>query len=213
MQIEIKNLMPEPLKELQKPETTLWNKIISLSPPLKYAVVAASGKGKSTFLNIIYGKRNDYTGQVLLDGKDIRKFKAMDWAKLRSNHLSSVFQDLRLFQNQTAYENIYLKNKLTDYFSSNEIKQKAEELGIDGLLNKKCGLLSFGERQRVAIIRSIAQPFNWMLLDEPFSHLDEQNSLIAAKMISESCQKNNAGLVIAALGQDSFFPYDEILNV
>ena len=67
-------------------------------------------------------------------------------------------------------------------------------------MERKCQTLSYGQQQRVAIVRALCQPFEWLLLDEPFSHLDEQNSTIALELIQEVCAAHNAGLIVTSLG-------------
>ena len=89
----------------------------------------------------------------------------------------------------------------------------AQNLGIENLLEKKCGELSYGQRQRVAIIRALSQPFEYLLLDEPFSHLDDENTQKACTLIETALAKNNAGLILVSLGEKYFLKYDkEIKN-
>lgn len=213
MQVRVNCPMPEPLAELNKSDETIWKQNSTLKTGKFYALVAPSGKGKSTFIHILYGKRNDFTGEVFWDERDVKKIKPAEWADMRSQKISVVFQDLRLFYDLSGMENIQIKNKLTNHLREQEINTYAEQLGIAHVLNKACKFMSFGERQRVAIIRSLAQPFEWILLDEPFSHLDKSNARIAAGLITDACKKNNASLIAASLGVDDFFEYDEILNV
>jgi putative ABC transport system ATP-binding protein len=85
----------------------------------------------------------------------------------------------------------------------------AERLGVTHILNQRAGICSYGEQQRIAIIRSLVQPFSWLIMDEPFSHLDNSNALKAAALINEECRKRNAGLVITDLEDDTHFPYTE----
>lgn len=170
-------------------------------------VEAPSGTGKTTLVSILYGIRHDYEGNVLFDGKNIRKISTDEWVKIRSEKFSAVFQDLRLFPQLTAIENIRIKNDLTKTLKEEEILHFAETLGIGHRMNQLCGKLSLGQQQRVAIIRALAQPFSFLLLDEPFSHLDQENSRIACGMISEACQKNNAGLLLTSLGPDNHFEF------
>ncbi len=176
---------------------------------MHYLVNAASGRGKSTFLHIIYGLRSDYDGQATLHGKDVRNFSPNDWAACRQRQLSIVFQDLRLFPQLTGLENIQLKNGQTNHLTEAAIREMAEHLGMTPYLNQTAATLSYGQRQRIAILRSLCQPFDFLLLDEPFSHLDEENIQLASTLISEVCRQQGAGFVMVSLGEEFFFSYDK----
>ena len=73
--------------------------------------------------------------------------------------------------------------------------------------------MSMGQKQRVAIIRSVLQPFECILLDEPFSHLDESNKSLAMNFISDHASKNNASIIITSLGEDYDFQWDSKINL
>ena len=75
----------------------------------------------------------------------------------------------------------------------------AEMLGMAEFLQRKAGILSFGQQQRVAIIRSLCQPFDYLLADECFSHIDHENSLKAYQVIREECDSQRAGLILTSL--------------
>jgi putative ABC transport system ATP-binding protein len=107
----------------------------------------------------------------------------------------------------TAAENLELKRKLRDYTSAPDLERMAGELGIDHLLHRTINTLSYGERQRVAILRALLQPFELLLLDEPFSHLDNANIQKAAGLILKEVQKRGAALLITDLEKDQHFPY------
>lgn len=207
MLIEFKNVLPIPLADTPLSHESCWKKETSIDSGNNYLVEAPSGTGKTTLINIIYGTRHDYDGNVLIDGKDINKFSIGHWTMLRQEFLSAVFQDLRLFPQLTAIENIRIKNGLKETLKEEEIHFMAEQLGVAHRLNQKCGTLSLGQQQRIAIIRSLAQPFRFILLDEPFSHLDEDNSRKACEMIAKACQKNQAGLLLTSLGPSSYFNF------
>jgi len=81
----------------------------------------------------------------------------------------------------------------------------ATRLGIGNKLDKKCGTCSYGEQQRIAIIRSLQQPFDFLLLDEPFSHLDEQNRSIAMQLIEEEATERKAAIILADLKPIEYF--------
>jgi len=207
----LENLLPPPLEDTDTSSSQVWRKSIQLDTARIIRLIAPSGKGKSTLIHILYGRRKDYSGKVLLEGDDIIRFDAGKWASLRQRHLSIVFQELMLFPELTGLENIQLKNHLTKYYEEPRIRDMAERLNGGHLMKKKCGIMSFGERQRIAILRALVQPFNWLLLDEPFSHLDEAHAHMGSKLIADECQRRQAGILIAALGDDDFFPYNQTL--
>ena len=210
--IELKYVKPFPLIENGiSASSEVFNTEGVFEKGKKYLVKAPSGKGKSTLLHLIYGLRNDYEGTIKLDGKDIKSLNYDDWATVRQKKLSIVFQDLRLFLNLTARENILLKRDLSDTPSVSEVELMAEQLGIAPYLNQKAETLSYGQRQRVAIIRALCQPFEMLFLDELFSNLDTDNIKIATEMINKACEKNGAGFILVSLGDEYFFNYDKTL--
>ena len=80
-------------------------------------------------------------------------------------------------------------------------------------MDKTCATLSYGQRQRVAIVRALAQPFDYLLLDEPFSHLDTANIKIATDIIQEACVQQKAGLLLVSLGDAYLFDYDKRVEI
>jgi putative ABC transport system ATP-binding protein len=86
-------------------------------------------------------------------------------------------------------------------------------LGIEAKLEKPLRTCSYGEQQRIAIIRALQQPFDVLLMDEPFSHLDEQNRQIAMKLISDEAVQRNATLILADLKKIDYFQADQILHL
>ena len=94
------------------------------------------------------------------------------WVDLRKHSLSMLFQDLRIFTELSALENVQLKNNLTGCKKKKEILSFFEQLGIADKINVKAGKLSFGQQQRVAFIRALCQPFDFLFLDEPTTGVD-----------------------------------------
>lgn len=203
--LTFENVVPAPLAEAIPAGSQVWDTHLSLEPGRHYHVSAVSGKGKSTFVSILYGLRQDYRGSVRFDGRDIRTFTPDDWATHRQRCFSIMFQDLRLFLNHSGWENILVKTDLYGPPDRPAIRRLANRLDVGSLLDKKCGLLSYGERQRIALLRALMPPFGWLLLDEPFSHLDHDNAGRAAGLIAEACASRNAGLLVTSLGEESRF--------
>ncbi|MBN1638697.1 MAG: ATP-binding cassette domain-containing protein, partial [Ignavibacteriales bacterium] len=178
-----------------------------------YLIVSPSGKGKTTLVHFIYGLRSDYIGSISIDGENITGLRKLQWANLRQKTFSIVFQDLKLFPDLTALENLLLKASLTEYKNKKDIFEMAEILSVQDLLNNKCSTLSYGQQQRIAIIRALLQPFNFLLLDEPFSHLDTLNTKFASDLINNECKNQNASLLVTSLSEDSFFNFDKRINL
>jgi len=209
----LSNVIPIPLKEQKIGHSEVWNTELNIPAGKKIFLSAPSGKGKTTFQLMLYGIRKDYDGIVKMDGTDIRTFGLNEWSAIRQNKLSIIFQDLRLFPDLSAMENIELKNNLTKHKSKDQILQMAESLGVAEFLNKKAGILSYGQRQRMAIIRAMCQPFELLLMDEPFSHLDKENIEKACKLIISETEQNGAGYIIASLGDRYSLDYEQTIQL
>ena len=88
-----------------------------------------------------------------------------------------------------------------------------ETLGIGTKLQVKCKTCSYGEQQRIAIIRALMQPFDILLLDEPFSHLDNRNSEIAMQLMLEESRQRGATIIFADLERIDYFPFTRIYHL
>lgn len=165
-----------------------------------YVISAESGGGKSSLCSFIYGNRDDYEGRILFDGADIRRFTIDQWCRLRRDSLSLLPQEMRVFPELTAMENVLLKNRLTDFKSEAEIRLMFERLELAGKVDEPAGRLSVGQQQRVGIIRALCQPFSFLLLDEPVSHLDERNNRIAAELVTEAAAAQGAAVIATSVG-------------
>lgn len=191
----------------------LWNKNLELNDEKKILIEAASGRGKSTFVSYLYGTRRDFTGSIFINDKNISSFTTDEWSDLRQNKMSVVFQDLRLFPNETAWENIYIKHRLNPSFPQNKIETMIDALGMKEYMQQPCNTLSLGQQQRIAIIRSLVQPFELLIMDEPFSHLDENNTQHALEIISDRCAEQNATWMITSLGSHHRMEFDKVIFV
>lgn len=208
MQIEIQNLIPHPLVEQNTSGSEIWkSESIKFFPGKNHLIFSESGKGKTTLLSIIYGIRVDYDGQVSFDGKNIRSIGHKKWSQLRQTSLSYVFQGLNLFDEISAFDNILVKNKLTNHKTEDEIFAMAEMLKIDHLMKNNVRILSYGQKQRVSIIRALCQPFEFIMLDEPFSHLDENTKDLARNLIFQEATKLGAGVILSSLSDKNTTSY------
>ncbi|MCW3462340.1 ATP-binding cassette domain-containing protein [Chitinophaga nivalis] len=211
MQIQISHLMPIPLQEkLRQRHSDIWNQDVSFKPGTFVKIKAPSGTGKTTLIHYLYHIRNDYTGSVSFANRPWPAYSKNELAAVRQQQLSVIFQDLRLFEQLTALENIELKRTMlpNPYCTTEKIREMAAQLNVSHVLQQSGKTLSYGERQRIAIIRALAQPFQWLLMDEPFSHLDEENTRLAAALIARECKDRQAGFILTDLDHDQHFIYD-----
>jgi ABC-type lipoprotein export system ATPase subunit len=213
MQIQIHQLSPVFLEEEKINHSQIWNKELLFHKGEKIQFVAPSGSGKTSFFHFLYGLRKDYSGHILFNNKNIKDFNAEEIANCRSSQISIVFQDLRLFADHSAYDNIYIKQLLNPFVDAEPINEMAKRLGIYSKLKQMANICSYGEQQRIAIIRALQQPFDFLILDEPFSHLDEANSHKAMQLIMQEVQKRNAGIILADLSEVNFFKADRTLKL
>ena len=213
MFLQIKNVLPAYFNETAKQQSEIWGKDLRFDKAEFIKIVAPSGSGKTSLIHFLYGMRQDYTGAVTYSEQSIKNFSAEQFSGFRKDHISIVFQDMRLFPEQTVFENIEIKRQLNPYHETGKIKEMAERLGIGNKLNLKCGSCSYGEQQRVAIIRSLMQPFEFLLLDEPFSHLDNNNSEKAMQLMIEESKKREAAIIFADLERVDYFPFTRIYHL
>jgi putative ABC transport system ATP-binding protein len=213
MQIILQKVYPDFLEEEKISGSGIWKKDIVINPAEKLLIIAPSGSGKTSLIHFIYGLRKDYSGQLLYNDKNTSTFIAEDYSVYRQQHLSIVFQDLRLFGEQTVWQNLEIKRKLHPFHQQCRIEEMAHALGIKNKLNKRCKTCSYGEQQRIAIIRSLQQPFDFLLLDEPFSHLDPKNRMKAMELIEEETSLRNAAIILADLQENEYYHADKILSL
>lgn len=211
--IELQNTLPEAFKQQIIIQSDIWHQVFRFQKNKIYLIKAVSGAGKSSLCSYLYGERKDYQGIITFDNSNISSLNAKDWTTIRRNNISQIFQDLRLFPELTALENIQIKNNLTRRRKRKEIVNWFERLGLAEHIKRPVGKLSFGQQQRVAFIRSLCQPFDFILLDEPVSHLDENNAHQMSNILLEEFEKDSFGVIVTSIGRDLKLPYDYIMNL
>ena len=211
--ISLQGVCPKIFQSLDLSQSDVWRKDITFHKGESYLLEAASGTGKSSLCSYLYGHRNDYEGLITFDYEPIRSFKIKEWTAVRKSSISILFQDLRLFPELTALENVLIKNRLTNYQSKKAIIELFEKLGIQDKLNSKVEILSFGQQQRVAFIRSLCQPMDFILLDEPISHLDDANATVMSAILLEEIQKSGAGIIVTSIGKHLPLIYNQTLRL
>lgn len=216
--ITISHLLPNVFKGMEETsrirESQIWEvPLFTFHRGCKICIQAESGGGKSSLLSFIYGNRKDYSGEILFDQRNIRSLSINEWCDIRRRNIALLPQEMRLFPELTALENIQLKNSLTKYRAPEEIEEMLKQLGIKDKKNTPVAKLSIGQQQRVAIVRTLCQPFDFIFLDEPVSHLDETNNRIAACLIEKEAAKNNAGIITTSVGNNLLLDNPEFVNL
>jgi ABC-type antimicrobial peptide transport system, ATPase component len=152
------------------------------------AILGASGSGKTTLLNVIGGLDEYDSGDLVINGKSTKKFKATDWDAYRNNSVGFIFQSYNLISHLGIIDNVELGMTLSGV-SNAEKRQRAEEaltrVGLREHMHKKPNQLSGGQMQRVAIARALANDPDILLCDEPTGALDTETSVQIMELIQE----------------------------
>ena len=210
MKIKLQHLKPTYMSGDEIPSSDIYlQPEVIFEQGQRYLIRAQSGQGKTSLLNFIYGASFSYDGKITYN----EMFNKKEVLRYRIDKLSYVYQDLRLFPTLTAFENIILKNKLTHYKTEDQINSLIERVGLSHKRDTLVQTLSLGQRQRIALLRALCQPFELLLLDEPFSHLDDSNTAILREILEEELQVRNAGLLLTSLEDNNFFHYNKKLNL
>ena len=199
-QITLNNTLPRVFAGHDGIHSDVWLQDIMLERGKRYLISAESGTGKSSMCSYIYGYRQDYSGTIAFDGQDIRSLSIAQWCDIRQRHIAYLAQDMRLFGELTAMENVELKNRITDFKSRDEILKLFEAMGIPDKVDSLASKLSIGQQQRVAIIHTLCQPCDFFMLDEPVSHLDDENNRIVADLITQEAARQGAGVIATSVG-------------
>ena len=178
---------------------------LDLKQGVSYLVSAESGAGKSSLC--------DYKGSILFDSRDINSLTVKDWCRIRREEIAYLPQDLALFPELSAADNVFLKNRLTHYKSKEEIARLFDALGLKDKWDSPVSKLSVGQQQRVAIIRLLCQACQFYLMDEPVSHLDEENNRIVAELVYEEAKKQGAAIISTSVGNPLLLNYTHTLKL
>lgn len=217
-EIKLVNVLPRVFRgsENEPPvcRSQVWLRNLDFKRGQWWLVAAESGTGKSSLCAFLFGSRSDYDGSILFDGVDIRSFSIDHWGELRRKSLAYLPQEMGLFPELTAMENILLKNRLTDFKTEVEISGMLNSLGIDAAKSRqRAATLSIGQQQRVAIVRALCQPFDFLLVDEPVSHLDQRSNRAVASLIADQARAQEAAVIATSVGNHLSLENMQLLNL
>ena len=211
--ITLDSLLPRVFAREELPSSQIWRSKLAFLRGGRYLVESASGGGKSSLAAFIIGSRNDYDGTLAFDGRDCRSLSIAEWQDIRRSHIAYLPQEMALFPELSALDNVLLKAEISGNVDIARIDKWFERIGISRRRDYPVGRLSIGQQQRVALIRSLCQPFDFILLDEPVSHLDEANNRIAAQIVEEEADRQGAAIITFSVGNPLLIVNPEKLNL
>lgn len=152
------------------------------------SILGHSGCGKTTLLNIIGGLDRYTSGDLIINGKSTKQFKASDWDTYRNHSVGFIFQSYNLIPHQTVLSNVELALTLSGVPKAERrkrAKEALEKVGLGNQINKKPNQMSGGQMQRVAIARALVNDPDILLADEPTGALDSETSFQIMELIKE----------------------------
>jgi len=170
-----------------------------------YALTGESGSGKTTLFNILFGLDNDYQGTYELFGVNSQRYQNHERDSLRTNDIKMVFQDFKLFEQLTVYENLYLSGDSEE----EEIDSILESMNLIELKNEYVKNISGGQKQRVAIGRAVLGSPKIVLLDEPTGNLD---GMTTENIMNYIMKLKNKGILFFFITHDhSIIEYADVV--
>jgi putative ABC transport system ATP-binding protein len=183
----------------------------------KVAFIGSSGCGKTTLFNLISGMLTPTKGNVIVEDIDITTLTESERDLFRANHIGYIFQDFNLFPDFTVLQNVVLPMSFSKRYSKKEMNELAKDIlkkvGMNEKMNQKVKTLSGGEKQRVAIARSIVNKPNVILADEPTGNLDYKNGTKIMELITKIAKDEKATLVVITHNNSLLDMFDEVLNI
>ena len=171
----------------------------------RVAIMGPSGSGKSTLLNCIGGIDRPDNGEILFEGQSLTSLSEQELCELRRNKISTIFQFFHLLPTLTARENIEFP-MLLNSVSARERNQKVDELlNAVKIQHRACAFpheLSGGEKQRVAIARSLSMRPKLILADEPTGNLDSKNTDSVLELIENLSKQHGIAMLLVTHNEE-----------
>lgn len=184
--------------------TILDNVNVEINQGQFVVIYGQSGGGKSTLLNIIGLIDNDFEGVITVMGKNNPKLNSKETQNLLRNHISYLFQNYGLIDNETVMQNldILFTRKVSKNDKALTSKQALKKVGLDeSYLNRKVFTLSGGEQQRIALAKVIIKDSDIIICDEPTGSLDEENKFNIIDILKQMAEKT---IIIVSHDQELF---------
>jgi len=203
MKLSLQKVLPTSINENLIKSSKIWGNELVFESGSQNIIQASSGTGKSTLVKLITGVYAPKAGSISYNDFILNESSKDQLCQFRQDSLSTVFQDMQLIGSLTGRENIMI-NFPTDEFLNSKLESLINDFKIEKVIDHRADTLSLGEQQRVAIIRALAKPYTWLIMDEPFSHLDKENGQVAFDRILEDAANKKAGIIMTSLGNENF---------
>ena len=192
--IHLQQVLPQVFADRDNLTSDVWHQDIIFEKGKYYLIEAASGTGKSSLCSYLYGYRDDYQGIICFDGQNTRSLRRPAWTRLRRHSLSLLFQELRLFPELTALENVEIAVEICK--DALDPRTVLDEVGLGERLNNFPAQLSGGEQQRVSIARALAKNPKLLLCDEPTGALDYVTGKIILKLLHDVSKEQRKPVIV-----------------
>lgn len=210
MFISLKNITKK-----YKETKALDNLSLELPKAKCIGIVGASGSGKSTLVQILGGLDIPTSGEVIIDGKNITKFRDNQISKFRNDEIGFVFQSMNLLEFLNLTDNVALPAIINGQ-ESKLAKEKAikllKELGLESEINKLPNQVSGGQLQRASIARSLINDPNIIIADEPTGNLDKENAVNVLEIL-KNLTKDGITVIVVTHDNRVEHYFDEVIKL
>ncbi len=182
------------------------------------ALIGPSGSGKTTLLHLVCGIQAPSRGRIDVDGTEVSGLSEAARREFRITRIGLVFQEFELLTYLSVIENILLPYRMSSALTmTSEVRDRAasmaEELGLQEKLSIRPTQLSHGERQRVAVCRSLLPEPPLILADEPTGNLDPGNKAKVLEALLQACQKRGTTLVTVTHDLGVLRLFDRVVDI
>ncbi len=163
------------------------------------AIIGESGSGKSTLMNLIGGLDSNFSGELFVNGRDVKKLKKRELDKYRKNEVGFIFQSFNLINHLSVLDNVTIAMTLSNVRKKERIKRAREileNLGLEKHISKKPNQLSGGQKQRVAIARALINDPEIIIADEPTGSLDSKTTMQVLQIMKDIAQRGKLVIMV-----------------
>ena len=188
------------------------NGSLSLAKGEHVALTGPSGIGKSTLLHLISGILRPDQGKVTLADTELTALQERELDRFRARHIGYVFQTFHLLESLTVLENVETAVTFAEGDHYDRARELLEQMGLGDRLSHFPNQLSVGQRQRVAVARSIVNSPPLVLADEPTANLDPTRSEEVVSLLRESCRASEAALLVVSHDLAAVENFDRVID-